>query len=690
MTGRRYVRHRAPMLSMLLMRQLRRPSQLAANMLTAVQLRIPMATSTLRFRIVLIIAVAIAVPLGTIGLAVSMNYRAELKREAERGVLAEATATAKLIDHHLKSLLATARATASLGLLRPYDDGARSGQDQVLRDFATRLGSSTRLATFTLDGNRFATSNDAPAFNIASYQGFGAASQGIQAWQVTRSLTTGRTGFYVMTPITAGMSEPNPVVGVLGMGVELEDLDDIIEHPASASPSDGVMTFVIDDASTIVLDPGSVASTPSSSVQSRPDWLSLPMGGFGNSGSLSFTLDGQVYIAGYSRIEQTQWTAVVAVPQTTIMAPANRSTLIAILTATFGAMVATLIGAWRVARIVGPLGRIAEASRAFGSGDAAVELPEVGEDDQELRDLIDAFNRMRSEINARTAERELAHTHLEGALASLSAAMTEVEKSQQQVVQRERLLAIGQLASGISHDFNNSLSIIIGYCDTLISHMPSRRDEARLVTLLTRIRDAAHDGSMLTNRLRDFSKGVSSPRQLRPLDLNAVIDQSRTLASVHIDEFQARGAPVSVVTSLRSLPLVLGDASELGNALMNLILNALDAMPHGGTLTIETERHARFVRLTVRDTGTGMSDETRLRCFEPYFTTKGADGTGIGLAMVYRVVARHGGTISVSSEPNHGTAFDILLRVSHDVGAESVVPLLHPLKPLTTVPERSA
>ena len=193
-----------------------------------------------------------------------------------------------------------------------------------------------------------------------------------------------------------------------------------------------------------------------------------------------------------------------------------------------------------------------------------------------------------------------------------------------------------------------------------------------------------------SSRLRDFSKGAASPRQLRPLDLNAIIDHSRALASVHIEELHARGIRVSLVTSLRSVPLVLGDASELGSAVMNLILNAFDAMPNGGTLTIETERQARFVRLTVRDTGTGMSEETRQRCFEPYFTTKGANGTGIGLAMVYGVVARHGGTISVSSEPDHGTQFEIHLLVAHDGDAEHVNPLELPQDPVTTVHERSA
>ena len=156
-------------------------------------------------------------------------------------------------------------------------------------------------------------------------------------------------------------------------------------------------------------------------------------------------------------------------PQRTIIAPENRSPLIAFLTGTFGAVVATRIGAWRVARIVRPLARIAEASRAFGSGDATVDLPEVEEADHELQDLIDAFRRMRWEIDSRTGERELAHARLEGALESLSAAMSEIEKSHQQVVQRERLHAIGQLAPGISPDFNNSLSIIIGYCDTPVS-----------------------------------------------------------------------------------------------------------------------------------------------------------------------------------------------------------------------------
>lgn len=686
----RHARHRAPINFTILMNRLHVVTRRVARAIQSARLRVPFSASTLRVRIVLIIAVAIAVPLGTIGLAVSLNYRAELRREAERGVVAEASATAKLIDHHLTSLLATARATASLGQLRSYGDDARADQNQALREFATRLGSNTRLATFTLDGNRFATSNDTPSFNISAYQGFVTAVEGTQAWQVTRSLTTGRSGFYVMTPITASLSQPSQVIGVLGMGVELEDLDDIIDHPASKSPLNRVITFVIDDESNIVLDPGSVTSRPSWTSHSPKDWLRFPFGVIGNSGSVTFSLDGQAFIAGYSRIEQTRWAAVVAVPQTTIMAPANRSTLIAILTGTFGAVVATLIGAWRVARIVRPLARIAEASRAFGSGDATVDLPEVGEADQELQDLIDAFRRMRWEIDARTGERELAHARLGGALESLSAAMTEIEKSHQQVVQRERLHAIGQLASGISHDFNNSLSIIIGYCDTLITHFPSRTDDARLVTLLTRIRDAAHDGSILVSRLRDFSKGAASPRQLRPLDLNAIIDHSRALASVHIEELHARGTPVSLVASLRSVPLVLGDASELGSALMNLILNAFDAMPNGGTLTIETERQARFVRLTVRDTGTGMSDETRQRCFEPYFTTKGANGTGIGLAMVYGVVARHGGTISVSSEPDHGTQFEIHLLVSHDGDAEHVNPLELPLDPLLTVHERSA
>jgi hypothetical protein len=244
-----------------------------AQAIQSARLRVPFSTSTLRVRIVLIIAVAIAVPLGTIGLAVSLNYREELRREAERGVVAEATATAKLIDHHLTSLLATARATASLGQLRSYGDDARADQNQALREFATRLGSNTRLATFTLDGNRFATSNGTPSFNISAYQGFVTAVEGTQAWQVTRSLTTGRSGFYVMTPITASLSQPSQVIGVLGMGVELEDLDDIIDHPASKSPLNRVITFVVDAESNIVLDPrtgsGSRSVSSATPVPSR-------------------------------------------------------------------------------------------------------------------------------------------------------------------------------------------------------------------------------------------------------------------------------------------------------------------------------------------------------------------------------------------------------------------------------------
>lgn len=462
------------------------------------------------------------------------------------------------------------------------------------------------------------------------------------------------------------------------------------DHPASQSFLNRTITFVDDNETNIVPDPGSLTSRPAQTNYSPLDRLTFPVRVIENSGSTTFDRDGQALIAGYSRTEQARWTAIVAVGQTAIMATANRSILVATLIETLSVMVATLIGAWRVARVVRPLARIAEARRAFGSVDATSDLPEVGATDQELQDLIDAFRRMRWEIDTRTEERELEHVRLEGAFESLSAAMTDAEKSHQQVVQRERLHAIGQLASGFSRDFNNSLSVIIGHSDLLTTHIPLRIDRARFVPLLTRIRDAANDGSILASRLCDFSKETALPRQVRPRGLSAVVGHRQALVSVKIEELHAGGTPVSVVTSLPSVPFVLGDASERGSALVNLVLNAFDAMPNGGTVIIETARQARFVRHTARDTGTGMSDEILQRRFDPYFSTKGANGTGTGLAMVHAVTAKNGGTVRTAREPDQGTEFEIYLPVSHDGNAGHAVPFLHPLDRLTTVHVKSA
>ena len=239
------------------------------------------------------------------------------------------------------------------------------------------------------------------------------------------------------------------------------------------------------------------------------------------------------------------------------------------------------------------------------------------------------------------------------------------ERSEQQLQQTQKMEAVGQLAGGVAHDFNNLLGVILGYCDILQAQLdlsePSRK-------MIVEIHHAGTSAKDLTRHLLAFSR-----RQvLQPvfLDLNATVN--------HVDTMLSRliGDDVELVSVLgRGLGTIKADPIQVEQVLMNLAVNARDAMPEGGRITIETanveidETYARlypatkpglYVRLTVSDTGIGMDKETQSRIFEPFFSTKEAGkGTGLGLSTVFGIVKQSAGTISVYSEPGHGTTFKI-------------------------------
>jgi len=246
-------------------------------------------------------------------------------------------------------------------------------------------------------------------------------------------------------------------------------------------------------------------------------------------------------------------------------------------------------------------------------------------------------------------------------------AEAELEAARAQLAQAQRMEAIGRLASGVAHDFNNLLSIINGFGEmarrALSEDHPVQR---RLDTMLR----AAEKGAALTRQLLAFGKGQTlTPRNVR---LDTVIAGFEGMLRRVI------GEDVRLSTQLApDLDTVHVDPGQIEQILLNLVVNARDAMPHGGELTIETAaqevttaspwEHAgippgRYVRLSVRDTGHGMDATVRARIFEPFFTTKPAgQGTGLGLAMVYGIVTQSGGHVHVESRPGKGTRFDVLL-----------------------------
>ena len=236
-------------------------------------------------------------------------------------------------------------------------------------------------------------------------------------------------------------------------------------------------------------------------------------------------------------------------------------------------------------------------------------------------------------------------------------AYEELAIAQEQLVRVEKLRAMGEMASGVAHDFNNVLAAILGRVQLLLQ----RIEDPELRRSLTVIEQAALDGAQTVRRIQEFTR-VRREQSFTSIDLVEVIRDALEVTQPRWrDEPQSRGIVVRVETKLAPLPPVPGNPAELREVLTNLILNALDAMPNGGTLTLTSRADERGVIIEVQDTGIGMTDEVRRRIFDPFFTTKGPKGTGLGLAVVYGIVTRHGGEIQVESREGVGSTFTIRL-----------------------------
>jgi signal transduction histidine kinase/ActR/RegA family two-component response regulator len=245
---------------------------------------------------------------------------------------------------------------------------------------------------------------------------------------------------------------------------------------------------------------------------------------------------------------------------------------------------------------------------------------------------------------------------------ALQQAYDDLRQTQQAVMQQERLKALGQMASGIAHDINNAISPIALYTESLLEKEPGLSARAR--DYLGTIQHALEDVSHTVARMREFYRQREQQMTLTPVKLNDMVQQVIDLSRARWSDMpQQRGIFIKIETVLDpALPTVMGVESEIREALVNLIFNAVDAMPNGGTLTLKTkvsDKTTRLVHVEVTDTGIGMDEDVRRRCLEPFFTTKGERGTGLGLAMVYGIVRRHNADIEIESVPGKGTTFRI-------------------------------
>ena len=261
----------------------------------------------------------------------------------------------------------------------------------------------------------------------------------------------------------------------------------------------------------------------------------------------------------------------------------------------------------------------------------------------------------------KAAEQRVEEERLQETNRRLEQAVEELKRTQQKIVQQERLRALGQMASGIAHDFNNSLTPILGFSELLLARQGTL-DWATVERYGQLINMAAQDAATVVSRLREFYRQRDEGEEFAYVNLQDVIAQAISLTQAKWkDEAQTGGTAIQIEAELQDIPEVLGNESELREGLTNLILNAVDAMPEGGTITIRCKSEVEWVYLEVSDTGIGMSEETRAACMDPFFTTKGSEGTGMGLAMVYGIVQRHEGSIDVRSEVGEGTTFVLRL-----------------------------
>ena len=296
------------------------------------------------------------------------------------------------------------------------------------------------------------------------------------------------------------------------------------------------------------------------------------------------------------------------------------------------------------------------------------------------RRAAEAFNSAECEFLRHLSEHVALASHQSQLVGALQRAYDDLRQSQQTVMQQERLRALGQMASGIAHDINNAISPISLYTESLLEREPGLSERTR--SCLTTIQTAIEDVAETVARMREFYRPREPEISLSKVELNRLVEQVIELTRARWSDVPLqKGIMIRLESTLADdLPAIMGSEGEIRDALTNLIFNAVDAMPEGGTLKVRTRHRLAQpaedidaqVSVEVTDTGIGMSEETRRRCLEPFYTTKGERGTGLGLAMVYGMVQRHSAELEIDSAVGEGTTVRLaFLPVSSGLAVDS-------------------
>lgn len=301
--------------------------------------------------------------------------------------------------------------------------------------------------------------------------------------------------------------------------------------------------------------------------------------------------------------------------------------------------------------IARPILRLRSLSQSVAAGDLDQQTQLTRSD--EIGELAEAFDVMTQHLRERTQEAARLYAETIQRNRELAEINARLQDAQQQLIQSEKLAAIGQLTAGIVHDVKNPLAVIKGLAESL-QELPELDEYTRKD--LAVIRESAAKANQIVSDLLTFSR--QSTPEMHTQDLRATVE-----AAVRITAYLARKAQIEVITDLPKQSVVVTyDAQQIEQVLINLIQNAIQAMSSGGTLRVNLSQSGAAVALAVQDTGSGIAPENLRRIFDPFFTTKPpGEGTGLGLSVSYGIIARHHGRIDVDSVVGQGTTFTILL-----------------------------
>ncbi len=477
------------------------------------------------------------------------------------------------------------------------------------------------------------------------------------------------------------------------------DTDWLVQHleTATVDHQSAHASLIIADREGNVI--GQVPDAADAAGRQVPDWI-RPLLGRQSSNVETFTdAEGHAVVAAYvpSAVPPVGLTVIDTLVLPDLIADIDQASYQNLLVIGAAALVA-LVLAWVAGRrfIYRPTEALLDAARKWREGDlgARATLLDAG---SEFSALAQSFNAMAAGLQAREMERRMQSSSLESQLAERARELSETnnrlqveiagrEKTEAALHQAQKLQAVGQLAGGIAHDFNNMLATVLGNLELMERRVSqagdgwTQSDGERLLRLIERATGAVTRGGHLTSRLLAFSR--RQRLAARPTDVNALLSELITLATSTL------GRRVQVVSELSNdLWPAMVDPSQVESAILNLCLNARDAMPDGGRLTIHTSNltvaagqpggesqlpPGAYVQVCILDTGTGMSQEVKARAFDPFFTTKGPGaGSGLGLSQVQGMARQAGGSVSINSTPGEGTRVTLCLpraNATEDVG----------------------